>query len=183
MILWLGTFFLISIFSIGSTEKIRYDNFRVFSIAVEDEEKLEWFRKTSNFSDGYQFWSEPARVGANVDIMVSPQKLEEFNEIAKENKLNSFVKIENVQELIDMENIPSRFDATGQEFNWTSYQTLDTIYNWLDSMASEFSSVASIIIGGQTHEGRQIKGIKIEFDKVILNLHILYIYLYIYLII
>lgn len=45
---------------------------------------------------------------------------------------------------------------------WDSYYDLDAIYAWMDDLAKEYPSIVTIIIGGTTIEGRQIKGVKIS---------------------
>lgn len=45
---------------------------------------------------------------------------------------------------------------------WDAYYTLDDIYTWLDDLATTYPSIVTVIIGGSSYEGRQIKGIKIS---------------------
>lgn len=45
---------------------------------------------------------------------------------------------------------------------WDSYYTLDEIYAWLDDLVAAYPDLTSIIIGGKSHEGHDIKGIKIS---------------------
>lgn len=44
---------------------------------------------------------------------------------------------------------------------WTHYYPTDQIYSWIDDLAAAYSE-ASVIIGGESYEGRQIKGLKIS---------------------
>lgn len=45
---------------------------------------------------------------------------------------------------------------------WDRYYDLDGVYSWIDELAALFPQVATVVIGGRTHEGRQIKGLKIS---------------------
>lgn len=44
---------------------------------------------------------------------------------------------------------------------WDAYYTLNDINSWLEDLANTYAEV-SVIIGGMSHEGREIKGIKIS---------------------
>lgn len=55
------------------------------------------------------------------------------------------------------------------DFDWTSYHTLEEIYDWLDNIVEEHSSIASSVIGGMSYEKRQIKGVHIKFNEVIVK--------------
>lgn len=78
-----------------------------------------------------------------------------------------FLKMENLisllSRLIDNER-PLIKSRAG--FGWTDYYSLEEIYNWMDLIVSQHSDIASIVIGGKSYEGRQLKGVKIEFGKV-----------------
>lgn len=56
-------------------------------------------------------------------------------------------------------------NTNDESFNWTKFQTLEKIYDWLDSLQKKYPKNLEIIIGGSTYEGRQIKGVKISFKK------------------
>lgn len=45
---------------------------------------------------------------------------------------------------------------------WDVYYNLEDIYAWLDDMAAAYPNIASIVIGGHSYEGHQIKGLKIS---------------------
>ncbi|XP_047994157.1 zinc carboxypeptidase-like isoform X2 [Leguminivora glycinivorella] len=49
-------------------------------------------------------------------------------------------------------------------FTWERYHTLDTIYSWLDELAEAFPDVVrTVVMPGQSVEGRQIKGVIIDY--------------------
>lgn len=80
----------------AASEKIRYDNHKVYSIVAHSDEQLQALRSLETDSE-YQFWNT---VGFKepIDIVVPPQKLNEFNEIISALSLDSKVKVENLQE-------------------------------------------------------------------------------------
>lgn len=45
---------------------------------------------------------------------------------------------------------------------WTDYYRIDDIYSWFDDLAAANPTNVSIVVGGSTFEGRQIKGVKIS---------------------
>lgn len=45
---------------------------------------------------------------------------------------------------------------------WNTYYKLDAIYGWLDTLATRYSGVVTVIYGGTSYEGRPIKGVKIS---------------------
>lgn len=45
---------------------------------------------------------------------------------------------------------------------WNVYYKLDQIYGWLEHLVETHQNVASVIIGGRSYEGRDIKGIRIS---------------------
>lgn len=51
-------------------------------------------------------------------------------------------------------------------FGWTDYYSLTDIYKWMDGIVAQHSDIAKVVVGGRSHEGREIRGVKIEFDKV-----------------
>lgn len=81
-----------------SAEKIRYDNYKVFSISSANEEQVRVLStlEQDEFSE-YQFWTSPGSKKP-IDIQVPPHKLDEFEVLSKKLNLNVQVKIENLQE-------------------------------------------------------------------------------------
>ncbi|XP_063539379.1 uncharacterized protein LOC134748516 [Cydia strobilella] len=49
-------------------------------------------------------------------------------------------------------------------FTWDRYHTLDSIYSWLDELAEAFPNIVkTVVMPGQSVEGREIKGIIIDY--------------------
>jgi murein tripeptide amidase MpaA len=145
-----------------SAEKVKYDNYRVYSLAVENEQQLAIMKEIENNPDGYRFWEFPTAVGHNVDIVVPPHKIVEFQDMVLDNQMKSKLMVPDLQKLIDEEQ-PAH--AKRASFGWTQYHSLEEIYAFLTTMANQYSSIATIQKGGTTYEGREINGIKIEFAK------------------
>lgn len=63
---------------------------------------------------------------------------------------------------IDQEKQGSYTSRNLRSLRWDTYYSLNHINNWLDDIIASHSNVASLIIGGQSYEGRQIRGVKIS---------------------
>jgi carboxypeptidase A len=146
-----------------AAEKVKYNNYRVYSVAVENEKQLNLMKEIENNPDGYRFWEFPTTVGRSVDIVVPPHKIAEFQEMVIDNQMKSKMMVKDVQKLIDDEQ--PRF-AARNGFGWTQYHSLAEINKWIGSMAEAYPDIATVEIGGSSYEGREIKGLKIVFDKV-----------------
>jgi murein tripeptide amidase MpaA len=103
------------------------------------------------------FWSEPSKVGAAVDIRVSPEQKLWLTQRAKEASLAYEVIIDDVQVLIDSE----KRAAPGQRLDWTSYHRLADILAWVDEMAAQFPDVVSTQSLGSSTLGNDVRLMKI----------------------
>lgn len=85
---------------VDADERARFDNYRVYSLSVENEEQLNILRKIDNSQNnrGYEFWRGPTSVGRNADIMVAPHQFGDFSALISEFKFESTVITTNVQE-------------------------------------------------------------------------------------
>lgn len=89
------TILAIFFFSQSSASKIRYDNYRVYSVKIENADHSNQLKSLEN---EYDFWKN-GQINQHSDIMVPPHKIEEFeNYIAN---INSSIKINNVQRLVN----------------------------------------------------------------------------------
>lgn len=79
-------------------EKARFDNYRVYTISIQNEKQLKTIQALENNPDGYLFWSDSTVVGGRVDLMVAPHKFAEYSELANNLSFDSKLKIANVQE-------------------------------------------------------------------------------------
>jgi len=148
------------LFAVASAiEKARFDNYRVYTFNVVTVEQLKELKKLDGNSDGFEFW-KLADVGKEADLMVPPHKFADFEELAQSLKLSYYLKIRNVQELIDNENPKTR----AGEFDWTSYNTYDEIYAWLDTQLSTYPTILSNFVVGQSYQNRTIRGIRLTHN-------------------
>ncbi|PSN45348.1 hypothetical protein C0J52_06533 [Blattella germanica] len=154
--------FVIILFSGVNAEKATFHNYRVFRLVPNNQDQLTALRQLENISNGLRFWKEPTRVQNFVDIMVPPHMLLNFEDFITTHNLEAELFIRDVQYLIDNER-PLTHQRAG--FGWTDYYTLEEIYDWLDSLVAANPGVVSPIVGGETYEGRQIRGVKVSYKE------------------
>lgn len=78
------------------SEKARFDNYRVYSLEVDNDEQLTLLRQLEN-TDRYEFWRSPTYIGRNVDVMVAPHQAADFSELLDGSNIKKNLMIENVQ--------------------------------------------------------------------------------------
>ncbi|XP_059610856.1 uncharacterized protein LOC132257834 [Phlebotomus argentipes] len=150
-------------FIFSSAEKARFDNYKVFTVQVENENQLEvLFEMEKTAFSSYDFWKNPSKVGNSVDIMVPPHKLSEFEEIMQSLQFSTSVKIFNVQELIDNEQ--PKISPRNDDFTWDKYHTLEEINAWLDQLLIDYAGVLTPVSAGSSLEGRPIRGVLLSYN-------------------
>lgn len=77
--------------------KIKYDQYKVFTLAIENINQANVLQfAASNPNSEYDFWKSPI-LGQNAEIMVPPHKIADFNELVQSINISCLLKIENVQ--------------------------------------------------------------------------------------
>lgn len=96
----LQSILFVAIAAVVSTEPQRFDNYKVYQIKVLNEDHVNILRTLErNVTDDYDFWNSPI-VGRNTDIMVTPEKTDDFERMIKSFNMDIDVKIPNLQELV-----------------------------------------------------------------------------------
>lgn len=78
-------------------EKARFDNYRVYSVNIENEEQLSVLRELEAYADGISFRAMPTAVGQMVDIIVPPHKLADISELFDVHEFNSQIRTKDLQ--------------------------------------------------------------------------------------
>uniref|UniRef100_A0A1B0DHR3 Zinc carboxypeptidase A 1 n=1 Tax=Phlebotomus papatasi TaxID=29031 RepID=A0A1B0DHR3_PHLPP len=92
-------FSVVILLAFSSAEKVRFDNYKVYKVQIDNEEQLHVMHEIEKAAfSSYDFWRSPSYVGNPVEIMVAPHKLSEFEEIMESLKYDYILKITNVQE-------------------------------------------------------------------------------------
>jgi len=139
--------------------KSRYDNYKLYGLRPSTEEQVKALAALELNTDAYDFWSAPSMV-RDVDIMIPPHKLGEFEDFLTRVNISYEIKVENIQKLVDEQDpeLTAPKTAEGRNtFDWTFYNTFDEINAWLDSRVTAYPNVLSSNIIGSSLEGRPIR--------------------------
>ncbi|XP_037958092.1 zinc carboxypeptidase-like [Teleopsis dalmanni] len=145
----------------AATEKVRYDNFKVFNLKISNKIQLAVVEMFKSLEKSYDIWKEYDSSSKEVHVMVNPTILKYFEKLIKLFGFESELMISNVQDLIDAEVATTRADD-GATFGWTRYYELHEIETWLDGILAAYPDVTQEFIIGSSYENRPIRGIKIS---------------------
>lgn len=87
---------IVSCLAVCLATKVRFDQYRVYSLAVENVQQAMQLQNIESHSMGYDFWKSPA-VGKDAEIMVPPHMLANFEDLVQSLNISYNLKIENVQ--------------------------------------------------------------------------------------
>lgn len=86
------------VYGLVAAEKVSFDNYRVYSVNVKNEQQLLELVQLENAGiGGIQFWQSPSGIGRKADIMVAPNQVNVVSELIEKLNLESHVMVENVQ--------------------------------------------------------------------------------------
>jgi len=156
-LLYLFLFFIVA----THAEKARFDNYRIYRIQLENEDQLKALRQLAETSDSYNFWSYPKKVGTSIEVMVPPHQFSHFSDITKSLSLHHEIIIKNLQEVFDNEQ-PRKQTKFASFMEWTEYQSIETIHEWLDSLQVEFPNWVTVSTIGHSFQGRALKLLKLS---------------------
>ncbi|XP_059617682.1 zinc carboxypeptidase-like [Phlebotomus argentipes] len=144
-----------------NAEPFKFDNYRVYTIAVQNDDQLNALKGLKTGPRFYEFIDEPKKSGQEIDIIVPPELHNEFESLVKEQELKIELSIPDLQKLIDRER-PNKFASkAAEDFGWEDYHSVETIHEWLYSLEEQYEEV-TVIKGGTTFEGREILGVNIN---------------------
>lgn len=78
-------------------EKVRFDNYRVYSIEIENEQQLKVLKKFGDGLDGISFLLTPSGPQQMAEIIVPPHKFADIAVLFEALKLKNHVKVSNLQ--------------------------------------------------------------------------------------
>ncbi|KAJ6647129.1 Zinc carboxypeptidase A 1 [Pseudolycoriella hygida] len=142
--------------------KSRYDNYKLYSMQLQNEEQAKAVVELEQNTDSYDFWSALSLV-RDVDVMVPPHKLAEFEDFLNRFNIQFHIKVENIQKLVDQQDpeLTAHKNAEGTNaFDWTFFNTFAEINSWLDSRVAAYPNLLTNINIGTSLQGRQIRVIR-----------------------
>lgn len=154
---------LIALAGISFGEKVRYDNYKVVQFRIENAAQLQRMQNLESDAQGVTFLDSPVATKKDLEAVISPAEFPVFEEAAKEVGMDFKVMEDNFQRLLDIER-PAR-SGRADRFDWTSYNTLEEIYEWLDVLGTTYPDKVTLVTIGQTYEKRPIRLAKISSGK------------------
>ncbi|KXJ78698.1 zinc carboxypeptidase-like isoform X1 [Aedes albopictus] len=142
--------------------RARYDHYRLYRVQLDTDQHVQVFQDLEAKSDSYTFYGHARQPGQQLTIMVAANKVADFEDLLVRFLVKGRVLEYNVQSRIDAEakNVKPATVAPS-EFDWNHYFQLETIYAWMDGLASKHSFITVISLG-DSYEGRPIKGVKLS---------------------
>lgn len=99
--MWLLAIFLVlSSLSMAICDKARFDNYRIYSIAIETEDQLNLLQEIANYQSEVVFLEAPLAVGVNAEILVPPHKFADVSDLFETHDLKADIKVKNLQRLV-----------------------------------------------------------------------------------
>ncbi|KAF3855224.1 hypothetical protein F7725_023279 [Dissostichus mawsoni] len=110
------------------------------------------------------FWLSPVSMELPVDIRVPSSSLSSVSEILSANNIAYSVLINDLQERLDEEKFEMMEnhikERSGRSFNFGAYHRLETIYSWMDTLVSEYSTLVTKLEIGRSYENRPMYVLK-----------------------
>lgn len=88
----------IASFVVALGERARFDNYRVYSIYIENEGQLQALHDLEMFPDGTSFIESPNAIHQTAELVVPPHKFADISEFLNDYEFKNHIKTKNLQE-------------------------------------------------------------------------------------
>ncbi|XP_030072565.1 carboxypeptidase A1-like [Microcaecilia unicolor] len=138
---------------------------QVLRVTAKNEEQLTLLRGLEGMEHlQVDLWRSPAKASLPVDIHVPFHSLQSVKAFLEYNDIPYSIMLEDLQLLLDQEQEEMKRSRmlvrNTNSFSYSTYHTLDEIYNWIDSLVAEHPDLVSKIQIGHTYENRPIYVLK-----------------------
>ncbi|NXD07587.1 CBPA1 Carboxypeptidase, partial [Nothocercus nigrocapillus] len=110
------------------------------------------------------FWRGPTKPGHPTDLRVPFWNLQAIKSFLEANDIPYSVMIEDVQELLNEEKrtmrLSRRLERSMDTFDFSSYHTIEEIYDWMEQLAAEHPSLVTRLQIGESYEKRPLYVLK-----------------------
>ncbi|XP_059048581.1 zinc carboxypeptidase-like [Achroia grisella] len=162
MLKYITLFIFLILSSFTLCQKVRYDDYSLFKILPKNPSDFKVLEELQQNDLRYDFWTSPRAAVDFVSVMAGPKEKDELKNFLSSHGINYEIPVSNIQEAIDKESVKNYTGRSSSTMSWNSYYGLTDIYVWIDDLASLYPNIVSVIIGGETYEGRDIKGLRIS---------------------
>ncbi|KAH8418001.1 hypothetical protein KR222_010202 [Zaprionus bogoriensis] len=142
----------------------RYDFTRIYNVDLATAAHVQLFQALEQASDSCIFMGHARATGQKLTIMVSAQKVADFEDLLQSYNVTHRILNKNFQALIDanyLEVAPA--DTPADQFDWRRYFRLENIYAWLEKLAEDQPGVVTLLDMGTSTQGLPIKGVRLAF--------------------
>ncbi|KAJ0173500.1 hypothetical protein K1T71_010649 [Dendrolimus kikuchii] len=146
-------------------EKFRFDNYTLYKILPQNDVQMKLLQSVQDNDMRYDFWTNPVPSAEFVIVMSSPEHKSDLENILNRNDVKYEVTMSNIQEAIDKEVVKTYTRGDIRSMQWDAYYTMEQINAWIDDLAAAYPDIVTVIIGGESYEGHQIKGLKISHGE------------------
>lgn len=91
-----STFLLL--LTLTSCEKVRFDNYQIWSLKIETPQQLESLRELQINQYEISFWKMPDHLGQIIEVVVPPTELNAFKELVAQLEIKNKIFNANLQE-------------------------------------------------------------------------------------
>jgi len=144
--------------AISTTDHQPFEHGKVYRVNRDERIEGETWKALGEYielqmGEHVDIWNANPRF---IDVQVPAKLAEIYEEFMKGFELEPELMVEDVAELV-----AKTKERKTDGFDYQQYNTLDDIYGWMQSIASEYDFV-NLEIYGNTYEGRELQGLKIS---------------------
>jgi hypothetical protein len=146
--------------------KKSYEGYKVLKVVPTSGFHIEFLGNKLVSDDHLDFWTEPKRLGQDVDIMVGPDYLADFEGQLYEANIPFTYFIDDVQAHLapEEERLAKRFAPGTHVFDIDDFNTLADINSWLQAQTTNCPTglICELYSAGSSHDGNPINIFKIS---------------------
>lgn len=140
----------------ASVETYRsYKNYRVYEVAGDDKSLHNVVTMMTNRYE-IPFYQVTKK---KIEILVAPEWIPALEAVAEFENAKTQILVEDYSKIISNE---KEYLTKKTGFSFTAYHDVNEIYDYLGSISKAHSNWTEVIVGGESYEGRKIKGIRIN---------------------
>lgn len=112
-------------------EKARFDNYRVYSVKIQNEKQLEELQALENSQDGITYIEAPISVMKTAEILVPPHKFADVSDFFGTFDIEHEIKIHDLQRsvillmILETEHVKLKFEFRTQIDRWWTTEIYD----------------------------------------------------------
>ncbi|ODM95094.1 Carboxypeptidase B [Orchesella cincta] len=139
-----------------------FKGYRVYRLQANSTKAFEALVKLHDEGD-LDFWQAPSFRG-ETDIMVNGNQEKELKDFMGFYKIDNSVLIDDLDSLMNGQRL-GRLKSDGKAMSWTEYHYMETIFDWLDGLATFYPELVTLHSIGTTTDGNPLKLVKISVGR------------------